>query len=181
VVPVEPCVAGTAWSGVRLSGTVPVAGAPVGLDIEYLLAPGSPALLIRCRVTAGQQRWQPLQWCLAAHVDPQIPWLFRGVREQGEYEYRPSPHGSNRPVGGSRGFGSLVGERQLMLGGAGDTEIVGFRDGDDWSVRSLATLRPGRAAPLAAATCLALCDARTPLSRASALRDIAQEAAAWAA
>jgi hypothetical protein len=66
-----------------------------------------------------------------------------------------------------------------MLAGAGDTEVLGFRDGDDWSIRSLASLRPaGGLAPCAAA-CLAVCDPETPLRQAAALRDIAQDAAAW--
>jgi hypothetical protein len=177
--PAESRVAGATWSGVRLSGTATTSGVPLDLDIEYLLAPGVGALLVRCRVTGGRDGGQPPQWCLAVHVDPQVPWVFRGAREDGEYEYRPSPPGSNRPIGGSRGFGALVGRRQLMLAGAGDTEVLGFRDGDDWSIRSLSTLRPAAGLPPSAAACLAVCDPEAPLRRAAALRDIAQDAAAW--
>ncbi|MFE2867950.1 hypothetical protein [Embleya sp. NPDC059259] len=163
--------AGLDWSGVRLTGELDLAGSTVGLDVDYLMAAGTPLLMVLTHLhdDAGVLGHPP-DVCVAVHAAQREPWSFRGLREGMEFEYHPAPHGSNRPIAGSPGIGALVAAEPadpagpgLLLAAPPGAEVLGFRDGDDWSIRALS--RPGApaAGDAVTATCLAVLDGPHPI------------------
>ncbi|MFI6984688.1 hypothetical protein ACIBSV_39690 [Embleya sp. NPDC050154] len=180
--------AGLDWAGIRLTGNLDLAGSTVGLDIDYLMPAGAPLLMVltHLRDDAGVFG-PPPDICVAVHAAQDPPWFFRGLREGAEFEYHPAPHGSNRPIAGSSGIGALVPAAEtgptgpgLLLAAPPGAEVLGFRDGDDWSVRALVRAGSPAAGDAVTATCLAVLDAPRPVP-AGVLATIAEAVRAAAA
>ncbi|MGC0419626.1 hypothetical protein [Embleya sp. AB8] len=186
--PTHLTAAGRTWSGLRLTGEIHLAGTDLGLDVDYLMTPGASLLIVLTRGHRDGRAFDPApDFCVAVHAAQPSPWFFRGLRQGTEFEYHATPHGSNRPIAGSAGCGALVPAEPtdppgpgLLLAGPPDTDVLGFRDGDDWSIRALARTESSAAAGAVTATCLAVANAPRPVP-AGALGRLAEALRAAAA
>lgn len=157
--PTEDFFDGLAWSGLRMTGplrrdeTAPA----LPFALEYLLSPDLPLLVVRTELGGGAGG--AFEVCVAAHVDRALGWSAVGAREDGEFGYRPTAHGSNRPQAGSRRVGVLRSDQAaLAVAGSDAAETVAQCDGEDWSLRILTSADPGRAAARRSASCWAVLD-----------------------